>query len=253
MAKKQKFILWLGSVIITFLIVYISNLFSPDYPISGTIGINGEKVSYRFEKQHYGKDSVEIIIRSDIQNLDGKLYWRSENDSSWNKKQFKENALILSASFPAYKIGKTAKYYVELSYKDKKYLLPGNQKVTIEFYGKMPSMVNTLQFLFLYLGLLLSIRCGLEYFNQQEKIKKFEIFIVIIFLTLAMLVNPLYLSYKYGYINTSIPSIDQLFPVKTLAFAALWIISTILTFNTKKHKLIALMSALFTIIIYAVI
>jgi len=102
------------------------------------------------------------------------------------------------------------------------------------------------------LGLLLSIRAGLEYFNLKEKIKKFELFIVTIFVTLTVLINPLYLSYKYGFINSTIPSINKLFPVKELSISALWIITIILTFNLKKYRLVPLISALMTILLFII-
>jgi uncharacterized membrane protein len=102
------------------------------------------------------------------------------------------------------------------------------------------------------LGLLLTIRVGLEYFNLNEKIKKFEVFLVIIFLTLTALINPLYLSYKYGFINSAIPSINKLFPIKELSISVLWIISIIMTFNLKRYKLVPLVSAAITIVLFII-
>lgn len=250
--KKEIVILWIASFVITFVVIYLTNLFSKDYPISGTIGIEGKKVSYRFEKVHYGKDDVTILIRSDIKNLTGKVFWKSPNDSSWLSINMIESDLILSAKFPSLKADHKLQYYIELFYKDKKYSLPDNQKVEMKFWGKIPSMLKALQFILLNLGLLLSVRVGLEYFNPKEKIKKFEVFVTLIFLTLTLLVNPLYLSYKYGYINSSIPSIDKLFPFKELSISALWILTIILTFNLKKYKPIPLVSAVITILIFII-
>lgn len=250
--KKETVILWIASFVITFVVVYLTNLFSKGYPISGTIGIEGKKVSYRFEKVHYGKDDVTILIRSDINNLTGKVFWKLSNDSSWSSVNMIESDLILSAKFPSLKADHKLQYYIELFYKDKKYSLPDNQKVEMKFWGNIPSMLKALQFILLNLGLLLSVRVGLEYFNPKEKIKKFEIFVVIIFLILTVLVNPLYLSYKYGFINSSIPTINKLFPFKELSLSAMWIITIILTFNLKKYKLIPLISAALTILIFII-
>jgi hypothetical protein len=123
----------------------------------------------------------------------------------------------------------------------------------MRFFGKIPSTINYLRFLLLNIGLLLVVRVGLEYFNKEEKIKKFEIFIAIIFLILTVLVNPLFLSYKYGFINSSIPSITKLFPTKELSLTSLWIISIILTFNIKKYRIIPFISAILTIFIFIIL
>lgn len=250
---KEKIILWIASFIITFLVVYSFNLFNKNYPITGTFGIEGKKVSYRFEKVHYGSDSVETIIRTDLKGLAGKLFWKSENDSIWNINNLKESDLILSAKLPALKPDQKLSYFIELNYKDKKYLLPDNRKVEMHFFGKIPSTVSSLQFIFFNLGLLLVIRVGLEYFNKNEKIKKFEFFISVIFLTLVALINPLYITYKHGFINSSIPDVTKLFPVKELSITALWIITTIITFNIKRYKIVPLLSAIITLLILYII
>ena len=79
--KKEIIILWLASFVIVFLAVYISNIIDEDYPITSTFGIDGKKVSYRFEKVHYGKDDYKIIIRTDVTDLTGKLFWKSNGDT----------------------------------------------------------------------------------------------------------------------------------------------------------------------------
>ena len=247
--KKENIILWISAAVISFLVIYASNLFSSDYPISGTFGINGKKVSYRFEKTHYGQDSLNIVIRSDVKEIKGKVFWKYDNDSNWFSKEMLNSDLALSTKIQSIKPNHNIKYYVVLSYHDKEYFLPDNQKVELKFFGKIPSLVGSLRFLLFNLGFLLIVRVGLEYFNKNEKIKKFEIFVAIIFLILTALVNPLYLSYKFGYINTSIPSITQLFPIKELAITSLWIITIVLTFNSKKYRIYPLVSAIISIIL----
>lgn len=251
--KINIIILWIASIIITFLIGYALNILSKDYPVSGTIGIEGQKVSYRFEKVHYGLENVNVLIRSDLKGLSGKLFWKSENDSTWvSENMHYESDLALSAKLPALEPNNKLLYYAELFYKNKSYLLPNKQKVEMKFYGKIPSAITFLQFLLFNLGLLLIVRVGLEFFNQQEKIKKYEIFIVIVFITLTVLINPLYISYKYGFINSSIPSINRLFPPRELSITSVWIIAAILTFNLKKYKLVSLIASIISIIILAV-
>ena len=150
------------------------------------------------------------------------------------------------------KPNQTIQYFVELNYKDKKYLLPDHQKVDLTFYGRIPATLNVVQFLLLYLGLLLAVRTGLEYFNNSEKSKKLGVLVVIVFLTLTALVNPLYLTYKFGYMNSIIPAINNLFPASYLLITLLWIVSLIIMFRYKKLKVTCLVSAIVTIIIFAV-
>jgi hypothetical protein len=121
----------------------------------------------------------------------------------------------------------------------------------LTFYGKIPATLNVMQFLLLYLGLLLAVRTGLEYFNNSENSKKLGVLIVIVFLTLTALVNPLYLTYKLGYINSIVPAINKLFTVSYLLITLLWILSLIIMFRFKKLKVTCLVSSIITILIYA--
>ena len=65
---KQSIILWISAILITFLFGYFNSVTNNDFPISGTIGIDGQKVTYKFEKV-YGIDAnknnnYEIFIRT---------------------------------------------------------------------------------------------------------------------------------------------------------------------------------------------
>lgn len=249
--KKNQIILWIASLIITFLTVYLSNLLDKNYPITSTFGIEGKKVSYRFEQIHYGKDSVNVIIRTDVDDLRGNLIWKSEIDSSWQSSELENSELSLVGKLEALKPFKSYKYFVELHYKNKTYVLPANQKVNLLFYGKIPSMANFLKYFLLYLGLFLAVRTGLEYFNDSKKSKTFALLVVIIFTTLTVLINPLYLTYKFGYINSSVPSIDKLFPLGNIVMTILWILSLVVLFRKPKLKIVSIVAAVLTIIIFS--
>ena len=249
--KKNNFILWIGAFVLTFLTLYITNLFSDEYPVTGTIGIDGKKVSYRFEKVHHINSSLEIIIRSDVDSLSGRIFWRlSNNRQNWNVIELNDSSGNLKAIIPNQKPLDKIEYYAELIHKDNKYLVPDNKKVSLMFYGKISPMLKVLQFMLLYIGLFLSVRTGLEYFNDSEKSKKFVVLTGIVFLTLTLLINPLYLTYKFGYMNHNIPAIANLFPIGFMLITLLWIVTAIILFNKKEWKITSLLSVLASIIIY---
>ena len=141
-------------------------------------------------------------------------------------------------------------YFAELYYKDKKYDIPDNQKVRLTFYGKIPTAVTILEFILMYLGLILAVRIGLEYFNQGKNSKKFGMILLIIFLTLIALIKPLYLTYKYQFINTSIPPISALFLWNDLTIFVLWVVTIVVIFRSNKFKFLPLVTALITLTIF---
>jgi len=248
--KKEIIILWLASFVIVFLTVYISNIINEDYPITSTFGIDGKKVSYRFEKVHYGRDDHKVIIRTDFPELTGKLFWESAADTNWHSKYLQKSELILFERIPSLNSTEQVDYYLELYYKDKKYVIPENQKVSLTFFGKIPVAVNFLKYLMLYMGLVLAVRTGLEFFNNGAKAKKFGVLTLILFLTFIALINPLYLTYKFGFINSSIPPISRLFLLSDISIFILWIITIVTIFRSEKFKIFPLVSAILTLLIF---
>lgn len=247
--KKNNIILWIVSLVITFLTIYFSNLLDKDYPLSGTFGIDGKKVSYRFEKSHYGNDDFKTIIRTDVNDLAGTLYWKLSVDTNWHSVQMEKSDLLLSATIPPSKPEQVLIYFAELYHKDKKYVIPDNQKVDLTFFGKIPIVVTVFDYLLLYLGLILVIRTGLEYFNDNRNSKKFGVLAAIVFLTLIALINPLFLTYKFGFMNSSIPPINRLFLLSDLSIFFIWIITLVLIFRSEKFKILPLLSAILIITI----
>ena len=63
---KNQIILWLSSLVLTFLIGYFKNVTDTNFPITGTFGIEGNKVSYKLDKVSYDKTVYKNIIISGI-------------------------------------------------------------------------------------------------------------------------------------------------------------------------------------------
>lgn len=72
-------------------------------------------------------------------------------------------------------------------------------------------------------------------------------------MTFIMLINPLYLSYKFEYINHIITPIQSLFPIEYLSIFMLLIITTIFTFNKKfTDKPVSLVFSIVGLILYMI-
>lgn len=247
-------ILWLASIVLTFLTGYIYNISDAAYPVTGTIGVEGKKVSYMFYKIHYGFDPYRIIIRTDKPDLSGKLKWRNFNDEEyWYETDLVNGENILTAEIPFQSPLKQIEYKVLITHNDKEYNLAGGNSVVLTFYSKIPAPVKVFNGLLIYLILFLSIRTSLESFNLNNKIKKFSFITVLVVLIFTAMIHPLYLSYKYGYINQQIPPIENLFPLYSVLFLGLWIVFTIIHFKAQKPKLFAAAAGLLTIAIYLLV
>jgi hypothetical protein len=245
---KNQIILWFSSLIIVFLIGYVKNVTGKEYPITGTFGIEGKKVSYKLDKVAFDKEYYKNIIVSDIKGVRGKLIWLKNNVPYEN--EFKEIDRGLECEIPILKPGQKIKYKLILSYSDKVYEIPVKEYVTLTFWGNIPSPVNILHFFLLYGGLLMSIRSLLEVFNRNINLKKFSVIICALFIVSIMLITPLKNSYKLGAINHFVPNLTDLIEPALLLILFSWIVGSVFIFKKRYTTSVTITLAAVTVLLF---
>jgi len=248
---KQSIILWLGAFVITFLSGYLQSITSPYYPITGTIGVEGNKVSYKFDKVYRSKDEYRVIIRSDRKDLTGKLQWKKKGEGELYETELKLTNEIFFAEIPKQLALTKIEYRVILSYQNKSYFLPKeNFWVKLEFLGKVSLMIMFMYNLTLFGALLLSFRTALEFFNENEKIKKLTLFTVSTFFINTFVFGSLKRSYELDAIGKKILPISAMFSIESILIFLVWLTTMILIFNIGKYRIIVLVAGIITLIIF---
>ena len=248
---KQSLILWTSAVIITFLLGFFQNRTSPEYPISGTFGVNGQKVSYHLKKVHREKGDYNLMLRTDVKNLQGIVNWRLyEGKQAWNVDTMNYSDGILKANIPLQDALSTIEYRITLSNNNTEYFLPKNNLGTILFLGPVPSSISIHYYLTLFIGLLLAIRTGLEFFNSKPRLRLYSIFTLISFFSCAMIFAPVRKAYEMGAIGSTVPPISKLFEVWLIALVIIWIINLILISYTKNPKKWILTFSIITVLLF---
>ncbi len=250
---KQSIILWISAIVITFLAGYLQSTTSPTYPAAGAISIEGKRVSYLFDKVYRGHDGYSVWIESELKDISGNLEWRDKGTENWNNVPFVDSAGIISAKIPNHPPLSKVEYRAKIDYKGKTYLAPETKIITITFFGKVSPQIMVWYFITLMGGILLAVRSGLEYFNDQgrSRIKMYTIFTTISFFLFTLAMSPVKRSSELGVIgkSQSIP-ITSMFTPGSLILFIVWIAALILVFNWKKGKLSALIAAILTLIVF---
>jgi hypothetical protein len=260
---KKNIILWLGTLILTFLAGYLHNAVGPDYPVSGTIGIEGKMVTFKFDKLYRGNDSYNLIIKSDVRDITAFLLWRDVSDKSvaanpspnqlapvWHREVMTDSEYFIKGKIPKHNpYGKVA-YWVELNYKGKQYFLPEDKPVVIMYLGHVNSTIMQIFYFVLFGGLILAVRTGLETFNDKPRLGLYTIFTLIFFFLYAVCVVPLKRTYELNALNHFVPTVSSIITYQSITLLLLWIIGLTLIFNFKRNKIIPLVISSLTIIIY---
>lgn len=245
MEKKQKIILWFSALLITALLGYYKTVTSAEYPVTGTIAVSGEKVTYAFEKIFRGKDDFKISLRTDAKELTGSVVWRKEKTKAVDTLQLKKEKGWLLCSIPLQKPETEIVYNVFLYNKDSVIQIPFNQTLRTKFYGAAPASITSTFALTFFIGLLLSIRIGLSYFELHSKAKMFAIFTLISFSLYGLFLVPVKKLFELGAVNQAPPQMLEMFSPAELSFAFLWLVVSVGMFNSKS-KLWNAAGALFT-------
>ena len=248
---KNEIILWLSSLIIVFIIGYIKNVTDINYPITGTFGIEGKKVSYKLDKVSYDKNFYKNIIISDIKGITAKVLMIKDDEQT--EIPYKEIARGLEVEIPKLKPGRKIDYKVNIISKDKIYEIPKNNYITLTFWGSIPSPVQILNFILMYGGLLMSVRSLLEAFTKKTNLKKFVFITCTLFLTLLTIIFPLFNTYKLGAINNFVPPFSDLVNPLLIIILGVWIIAAIFIFNKKFIRTVTALAAFITLSIYYLI
>jgi hypothetical protein len=260
---KKNIILWLGAIILTFLSGYMRNVTGPDYPVSGTIGIEGKMVTFKFDKIYLGNDGYNVLIRSDVKDIKAFLLWKdvssraisgrspkNQANTIWQRDLMADSGFLIKGKLPHHNSGEKVAYRVELNYGGKQYYLPEDKPVTIKFLGYVNSSIMNIFYFVLFGGLLFAVRTGLETFNDKPRLGLYSIFTLIFFFLYTICLVPLKRTYELNALNHFVPPLNLITTYQSVSLFVLWIIGLILIFNFKGNRIIPLMISSVTLIIY---
>jgi hypothetical protein len=248
---KQNLILWIAAGIILFISAYFKTVTSDYYPLSGSFGIEGKKITFKFDRISREEKDYKLIVRNDHKKLTGFLDWRKEGDE-WTRVNLKNNTDVLTAFIPKHPAGTKIYYKVSLKHKDNTIVLPSGNPAVIEFRNKISSAANGLYYFFLFGGLLLSIRTGLEIFRSNDKVKALTVFTIIFFTLFAFIFSPLRNSYDAGFLEGQVPGPSELFVFRDISYFIIWIIGSAALFILKL-KYSPLLASLVVLILFLIL
>ncbi len=249
---KQQIILWLAAIAITYIFGYLNRITSDEYPATGTVKYNTNKVSYMFDRVYRGDENYKFQIFSKLKDLKGKLQYKKTDEKDWKETPLQHSDNIYFGYLPKQKSGDKLYYRAELEYNNDKIIVPNNEGVLITFRARVSKQIMLFYNLAIFFGIFLTTRVGLEYFNENEKIKKLSLFPLIFFIFYGLLIVPIKSTYEVAAFGSKILPINQLFDIKSLAFLIIWIVTIIFIFNSQKRKTIALVSAIILLLLYGI-
>ncbi len=250
---KKTVFLWIISFLITTCTAIYQRVTGPTYPVSGKINLANKEVNFKFARSHGGSSDHEVKVKIKDQNVSGNLFYkRYKTNDDWQTVKMKIKGDELVGILPHQPPAGKLKYFVELQKQNEIKKIPSDMPVIIRFKGEVPLFVLISHILAMFVGMLLSTRTGLEFFNEGKNIRKLTIWTLTFLFVGGFILGPIMQYLAFGDFWTGIPFGIDLTDNKTLITFVGWVIAYYMYSKSKKPKYWAAFGAILLILVYLI-
>lgn len=240
-------ILWISALVLSTVFYLGRPLLRGEQPVSGTIGIDGKKITYLFPVQWETGEDISFMIRNDNPAVTGYYKWRGTDGKSGTSQLVKKDQ-ELTGKIPAPPPGSEVKWSVFLKWGDKETSIPWKTEVTTLITGKVNIIIKILYPLLIFIGALFAARSGIEFFNPAAKFRLYTIFTTIFYICLGLFVIPVKNFMLLAPAPGVIPSAGAMFTLESIFYPALWVVVSVLVFFKVKPGLSLLAGGIITLL-----
>lgn len=245
--KKKNWILWVPAIIIVLVAGSLNSITSSDYPVSGTIGADGKKVTYYFERNVQAGNDYRVLIRTDNPEITGYLEMRNSRTDSILRRDLVKGEGILESMVPGGASGDSLFLDVYIKLRDSVFQVPKETTLSIFVTGKIPIGISILYSVTLFAFLLFAVRTALESFNPKPHYTRFVLYTAISTILYSLFVLPIY-NYFYGRAGESdIMSPERLFSFEAWYFPLIWFLAFAALSVIKDKRFILLTAGILTL------
>jgi hypothetical protein len=249
----RSIILWIVAVAITLGLAVYQRMTGPTYPISGVRSIEGEKVSYRFERSHPGASDHEVRIPVSSRIAEAWLEWRRYRSADeWVRVPMAVKDSFLTAPLPHQPPAGKLEYRVQARGAGQLFSLPEGDPVVIRFRGDVPWYVIIPHVLMMFLSMLLSTRAGLEVFAPSPKLRPLVLATIGTLFVGGLMLGPIVQKYAFDAYWTGWPFGRDLTDNKTAAAFLIWAIAAFGILGRRKKTSWALIAAVAMMVVYLI-
>ena len=246
---KRTYHLWILALLITLGSAVYQRLTGPTYPKHYVTLLDSKAISVSLERGHGGETDHPVTVETNNPNISGRVEWKryNTNDEATSIPMVYANG-SLTALLPHQPPAGKLQYTI--------YLTDGKQtfsaSTVIRFRGEVPAAVMILHISFMFIGMLLSARTGLEMFTKAP-IYKNMVYLTFIVLTIGgMILGPVVLNYAFNEWWTGFPFGGDITDNKTLIAFLAWFAASIAVWKSPNPKRWILAASVITLLVFLI-
>jgi hypothetical protein len=225
--NKRKFLwLWVIAFLFTLLLAVYQRLSGPTYPVRGRETLAGAKIIYKFYRSWTSGEELPVRVTIIGDNLSAKLCYRRYpliSDENWTVSSMVKKDTIYAALIPSKLPAGKVVYKVQVLSGARVLWLNHGQPVVARFKGKVPVALLIVHVIFMFSGLLLAFRTGLEALGRDGRWQKLVPWTLAVTFIGGLILGPLVQKYAFGAFWTGFPLGGDLTDSKTLFAVLVWL------------------------------
>jgi len=197
----------------------------PTYPVSGSAEVAGQDIHYEFLTSGNTPEAARVALTGVPSDVEGTLYWkRYPTDEPYQQAPLVHEEGDLVGWIPPEPAAGKVEYYVVLSTPETVRLPLGDESTVImRFKDPVPIYLLLPHVLFMFVGMLIGVRAGLEALVGGSNVRRLT-WLTVGGLTIGgMVLGPLVQLYAFGALWTGFPFGYDLTDNKTLLMWLAWI------------------------------
>lgn len=252
MAQKKSVWLWLLALLLTMVLAVYQRLSGPTYPVRGAETLAGANISYKFYRSWTSGRELPVRVTCSGGNNSAQLYYRRYpllDGENWTIEPMEKKVGTFQGSIPGQPSAGKVIYKVELSAAGKSIWLNNGRPVVVRFKGEIPAVLLIVHIIFMFAGLLLAFRTGLEALHQDGRWQQLVPWTLAMVFSGGLILGPLVQKYAFGTFWTGFPLGSDLTDSKTLLAVLFWLGAF---FLRKKNRWWTLAATVLMIAIYLI-
>lgn len=226
MKKKASLLLWLLAFILTVLLAVYQRLSGPTRPVRGKQTVAGTELKYKFYRSWTSYQPLPVRVAAPGSGIEFLLHFRRFPEiagENWTTVPMRKKDGAFQAMVPGQPAAGKVAYKVEARGRAGSLWLNHGEPVVARFKGAVPTWLLLLHVHFMFAGLILAFRSGLEALRPDGRWRKFIPWTLWVTAVGGLILGPLVQKYAFGAYWTGFPLGSDLTDSKTLFAVLAWL------------------------------
>lgn len=224
MSKGRSITLWFLAFFLTLATAIYQRMTGPTYPLRGKETALGARVRYHFERSGTSFLPLPVTVACDAKDIHATLLYRHfPSDETWTAQPMSYTNRGFSATLPGQPRAGKLEYSVVLERDGQRAVLCGAKAVVVRFKGEVPFTFLIIHIVFMFSGMLLAVRTGLEALHTNGNSGRLALWTLLVMAIGGLMFGPIVQKYAFGHFWTGFPFGMDLTDNKTLLAVVFWV------------------------------